>query len=73
MRKKERHPMQAMALMTGILSQLVGSTLIGIFSGRWLDRYFQTEPLFMIIGLFIGLGIGISAMIKLVHHFFSGD
>ncbi|PLR96624.1 AtpZ/AtpI family protein [Bacillus sp. T33-2] len=73
MRKNERRPYQAMALMSAILSQLAGSALIGIFSGRWLDRSFGTEPLFLIFGLLTGLAAGIYAMLRLVQHFFSGD
>lgn len=73
MRNKERHPFQAMALMSAILSQLVGSVLIGIFLGRWLDRVIGTEPLFLIIGLLIGLAAGVFAMLRLVQHFFSGE
>jgi len=73
MNQKNRHPFQAMALMSGILSQLVGSVLLGIFAGRWLDRLVGTEPLFLIIGLLLGLAAGIYAMLKLVQHFFSGE
>lgn len=73
MRKKQRHPLHAMALMSAILSQLVGSTLIGIFVGRWADGKLDTDPLFLIIGLLIGLAAGIYAMLRLVHHYFSGD
>jgi ATP synthase protein I len=73
MRQKDRHPFQAMALMSAILSQLVGSVLIGIFLGRWMDRMIGTEPLFLIIGLMLGLVAGIFAMLRLVRHFFSGD
>ncbi|MBD1383468.1 AtpZ/AtpI family protein [Metabacillus arenae] len=73
MRQKQRHPFQAMALMSAILAQLVGSTLIGIFAGKWVDEYFLTEPLFLIIGLLIGLTTGVYAMLRLVHHYFSGD
>lgn len=73
MRRNNRHPFQAMALMSAILSQLVGSILIGIFSGRWLDRTFGTEPLFLIFGLLIGLAAGVYAMLRLIQHFFSGD
>ena len=58
MRQNNRNPLQAMALMSAIVSQLVGSILIGIFSGRWLDRQWGTEPIFLIIGLLIGLGGG---------------
>lgn len=73
MRRNNRHPFQAMALMSAILSQLVGSILIGIFSGRWLDQNLGTEPLFLIFGLLIGLAAGVYAMLRLVQHFFSGD
>lgn len=73
MPQKQRHPLQAMGLMSAILSQLVGSTLIGVFTGRWLDRFFHTTPLFLIVGLLLGLALGVYAMLRLVHHFFSGD
>lgn len=59
-----------MGLMSAILSQLVGSVLIGIFTGRWLDRAAGTEPLFLIFGLLLGLTVGIYAMISLIKHFF---
>jgi len=59
--------------MSAILSQLVGSVLIGIFVGRWLDRQFSTEPLFLIIGLLLGLAAGVYAMLRLVQHFYSGE
>lgn len=73
MRQKKRHPLHAMGLMSAILSQLVGSILIGIFAGKWIDSYLETEPLFLILGLLLGLAAGVYAMLKLVHHYFSGD
>lgn len=73
MKQNNRHPFQAFGLMTAILSQLVGSVLIGIFLGRWLDGQFRTEPLFLIIGLLIGLAAGVYAMLRLIQHFFSGE
>jgi ATP synthase protein I len=73
MADKKRHPFQAMALMSGILSQLVGSTLIGLFGGMFLDEKIGTTPLFLIIGLFIGLGAGVYAMIKLINRFFGDE
>ncbi|PLR85119.1 hypothetical protein CVD25_00095 [Bacillus canaveralius] len=73
MNQNNRHPFKAMALTSAILSQLAGSTLIGIFGGRWLDRMYGTEPLFLIIGLLLGLAAGIYAMLSLVRHFFSGE
>ena len=73
MKQNNRHPFQAMALMSAILSQLVGSVLIGIFFGRWLDNQIGTAPLFLILGLLLGLAAGVYAMLRLVQHFFSGD
>lgn len=73
MKQNNRHPFQAMALMSAILSQLVGSVLIGIFGGRWLDDQFGTGPLFLIIGLLLGLAAGIYAMLRMIQHFFSGE
>lgn len=73
MNKKNRHPFQSMALMSAILSQLVGSVLVGIFGGRWLDSVTGTAPLFLIIGLLLGLAAGVTAMIRLIQHFFSGE
>ncbi|WP_010677200.1 AtpZ/AtpI family protein [Bacillus timonensis] len=73
MRKNDKYPLRAYALMSGILSQLVGSILLGIFLGRWIDRMLGTEPLFLIIGLLLGLAAGVYATIRLVNHFFSGD
>lgn len=73
MRQNNRHPLRAMTLMTAISSQLVGSILIGIFVGRWLDRMIHTEPLFLIIGLLLGLAAGIFAMLRTVQQYFKGD
>ncbi|KSU82155.1 hypothetical protein AS030_16310 [Fictibacillus enclensis] len=61
-----RRPYKAMALMSSILSVLVGSILLGLFGGKWLDGHMGTSPLFLIIGLFIGLGAGVYGMIRLL-------
>jgi ATP synthase protein I len=73
MRKENRNPFQAYALMSAILASLVGSILIGTFGGRWLDKQLGTEPIFLIIGLFLGLAAGIYSMLVSIRHFNSGD
>jgi ATP synthase protein I len=73
MGQKKRHPFQAMALMSAILAQLAGSMLVGIFLGRWLDQAIGTKPLFLIIGLLLGLAAGIYAMLRLITQYFSGE
>ncbi|MFD1861874.1 AtpZ/AtpI family protein [Planococcus sp. FY231025] len=71
--RPSKSPLQAMALYSAILSQLVGSVLIGLFTGMWLDEQFGTAPLFLIILLFLGLALGIWAMLQTVRKFESGD
>jgi len=73
MRQKNRNPFQAMALMSAIVSELVGCILIGIFAGRKLDDYLGTEPIFLIVGLLLGLAAGTYSMLVSIRHFYSGD
>ncbi|GAA0468692.1 AtpZ/AtpI family protein [Alkalibacillus silvisoli] len=68
-----KHPLRGMAITTAILSHLSGATIVGIFLGRWLDSYFQTSPLFLLIGLFLGLAAGVYGTITLVNKFLGDD
>ena len=68
-----KSPLQAMAIYSAILSQLVGSVLIGVFTGMWLDDRLGTAPFFMIICLVIGITAGVWAMLQTVRKFESGD
>lgn len=68
--KRFRQTVRAIALMSTISSYLLGSILVGVFGGRWLDNYFETKSLFLIIGLFLGIGTGAFGVIMVVKHFF---
>lgn len=70
--KRPKNPYKAMALMSAISAQLVGSILIGLFLGKWLDAKLGTLPLFLILGLFLGLATGIYSMLQLIRKF-TGD
>ncbi|TCT26402.1 putative F0F1-ATPase subunit (Ca2+/Mg2+ transporter) [Melghiribacillus thermohalophilus] len=67
-----QNPYRAIALTSGIVAQLSGSTIVGIFAGRWLDARLSTAPIFLIIGLFIGLAAGVYGTISLVKKY-TGD
>ncbi|WP_422124011.1 AtpZ/AtpI family protein [Planococcus sp. X10-3] len=69
----KKSPLQAMALYSAILTQLVGSVLIGAFTGMWLDAQSGTAPLFLVICLFAGISAGVWAMLQTVRKFESGD
>ncbi|WLR50720.1 AtpZ/AtpI family protein [Bacillus tianshenii] len=73
MRDDKRRPLQAIALMSTILSQLAGSVLIGIFGGRWLDRLAETSPLFLIIGLLLGLATGTYGTYRTIRYFYGEE
>jgi ATP synthase protein I len=70
MRPNQRHPLQAIGLMSAIVSQLVGSILVGIFGGKWIDEKFHTEPVFLIVGLLLGLATGVYAMLRSIRQYF---
>jgi F0F1-type ATP synthase assembly protein I len=62
-------PFKAMALMTSIVSQLSGCVIIGIFAGRFADQKLNTEPIFLIVGLFLGLAAGVYAVIQTLNRY----
>ncbi|MCA1020918.1 AtpZ/AtpI family protein [Halobacillus litoralis] len=66
-------PFKAMALTSSILSQLAGGPLAGVFLGKWVDSHYSTEPTFLIIGLFLGLGAGTYGTIHLVRTYTGDD
>ncbi|QHS23566.1 AtpZ/AtpI family protein [Virgibacillus sp. MSP4-1] len=69
---KDQKPFHAFALTSAIVSYLSGSTLVGIFVGRWIDQKLGTSPIFLIIGLIIGLSAGVYGTINLVNKY-TGD
>ncbi|MCU0623307.1 MAG: AtpZ/AtpI family protein [Gemmatimonadaceae bacterium] len=36
--------------------QFVVSILVFVYAGQWLDRKFGTDPLWLLVGLFVGAG-----------------
>ncbi|WP_431804812.1 AtpZ/AtpI family protein [Halobacillus andaensis] len=62
-----------MALTSAIVSQLAGGPLVGVFLGKWVDNQFSTSPLFLILGLLLGLGAGTYGTIHLVRAYTGDD
>ena len=57
------------ALFTEIGLSLLFLTLIGALAGHWVDTQLGTNPVFMIIGFFVGAGLGTVIIIKLINRF----
>ncbi|MFJ8065567.1 AtpZ/AtpI family protein [Psychrobacillus sp. NPDC096426] len=71
--RQTRRPLQGIALYSAILSQLVGSILIGIFTGMWIDKTYGTTPVFLVICLLLGLLTCVTALITTIRKYDSGD
>lgn len=62
--------LQALAVTTTIGTELGITTTLGFFIGRYLDNKFATAPLFLVICLLFGMGIGIMAIIHTLNSLF---
>ncbi|WNF37281.1 AtpZ/AtpI family protein [Bacillaceae bacterium IKA-2] len=71
--KRFKQTMRSLALMSTISSYLLGSILVGLFGGKWLDSYYGTNSVFLIIGLFLGIGTGTYGVIQVVKLFLGED
>ncbi|MGD9898374.1 MAG: AtpZ/AtpI family protein [Calditrichaceae bacterium] len=45
---------------------LTGSVIFFAVAGNWVDKKFDHQPLFLIIGVFVGLILGFYNMIKVI-------
>ncbi len=43
---------------------LTGGLLAGLFGGRWLDGKLGTEPVFLVIGLTLGVFVGMAEVAR---------
>ena len=52
--------------LTGVGFFIGGSIVLGLFAGLWIDNKLDTEPVFMLVGLTIGIiiaGFGVYQML----------
>ncbi len=45
----------AAAALIGVGFSVAGSIILGVVAGRWLDERFDSEPLWLVIGLLFGI------------------
>ena len=57
------------ALFSEIGVVLLVTVLVGVLGGYWVDRQLQTLPVFVLVGLFVGLGAGARAVYLLISRF----
>jgi ATP synthase protein I len=56
----------SMGLVTGLGFSAVGSVLVGILGGLFLDRMLHTTPLFLIVGILLGIAAAALGVYRLV-------
>ncbi|WP_088036773.1 AtpZ/AtpI family protein [Evansella clarkii] len=64
---------RSLAIMTTISSYFIGSILMGIIAGRWLDNHFGTGGLFLAGGLLLGIGAAVTGIYYAVRRFLKDD
>ncbi|MBO8172015.1 MAG: AtpZ/AtpI family protein [Bacillaceae bacterium] len=64
--RKSDSPWKMIALVSAIGMDLAFFTFTGVYAGRYLDRVWDTGPLFLLIGLLAGLAFGIYGVFLLV-------
>jgi ATP synthase protein I len=58
-----------LALFSEIGAVLFFTTLAGSLGGHWLDERFGTNPILLLVGLFLGLAAGAIAVWRLINRF----
>ena|SRR5688572_31784159 len=60
----ERRAARAAAKYGGLGLQFAASIILFLYAGRWLDRKLETEPWFLILGVFTGAGAAFYSMYR---------
>ena len=65
-KKKSNRDLGAFSLLAAIPALLIAGPAVGFLAGRWLDEKFETEPLYLIIGIVLGFASAGFEIYKLV-------
>lgn len=64
--KKVNNPWKAIGLVSMIGADLAVCIIAGVLFGKYLDEWLHTAPWLMIVGLFLGLGVGIVSVYRMI-------
>ncbi|MFD2368444.1 AtpZ/AtpI family protein [Brevibacillus sp. GCM10020057] len=60
------NPWRAITLVTLIGVDMAICVVAGVFLGKYLDGLFASNPLFLMIGLLAGLGLGVYSVYRII-------
>ncbi|MEY4609654.1 MAG: hypothetical protein RL625_1871 [Gemmatimonadota bacterium] len=64
MPEDSRSALGSVGRFAGLGFQLVASILLFLYGGQWVDRRLGTDPLFLLLGVFIGAAAAIYSMYR---------
>ena len=64
--RQQQSPWAALGILGVIGIDLATTLLIGLWVGRKVDSWLHTAPLFMLIGMFLGIAAGVWSVIHLI-------
>jgi ATP synthase protein I len=68
-KKSTDNPARMMGLMGTLGVEIAAFIVGGVYLGRYLDHQFHTEPVWLIIGIFSGMIIGIASALFTLRSF----
>ena len=66
-------PWLAALSLSGIGFYIAGAIILGIVGGRWLDTKFDTDPLWLIIGLVLGIVVAVMGTYNMLKPFLENN
>lgn len=60
------NPWRAITLVTLIGVDMAVCVVAGVLLGKYLDGLFATNPVFLLVGLLAGLGLGVYSVYRIV-------
>ena len=64
-----RYPWLSMLSLLGMGFYIAIAIVLGIWGGHWLDGKFNTGPLWLIIGLFLGIAVAVLGVFNMLKPF----
>ena len=59
--------------LTGVGFFIAGAIILGILGGRWLDNRMNSEPVWLIVGLILGIAVAIFGVYSMLKPFLGNN